>query len=328
MRIRWRVGLVLLAAAGASAALWIGRDLHRAYTRLEGASSVVATPLGDVEYARGGRGPPVLVIHGSGGGFDQGALIAEALLGEGFDWIAPSRFGYLRSALPRQASFDLQADAYAHLLDRLGLARVAVVAMSHGGPSALLFALRHPQRVASLTLVSCGVAPGDGAAQQQASRHGDALAAIFRHDSVYWAASHLARRWLMAQMGADAAVAAALDPRQLALVERVIDGMNPVAPRAAGVAFDHVAVLPGERIAAISAPTLVLHARDDRLQVFRNAEFAAARIRGARLVAFDRGGHLLIAVEQPRLADEVARFILASAPAVSAPQAADRPGGR
>jgi len=46
------------------------------------------------------------------------------------------------------------------------------------------------------------------------------------------------------------------------------------------------AILPGERITAITAPTLILHARDDTLQLFRNAEFAAARIPGATLVSF------------------------------------------
>jgi predicted alpha/beta-fold hydrolase len=34
--------------------------------------------------------------------------------------------------------------------------------------------------------------------------------------------------------------------------------------------------MPNGRIAAVSAPTLILHARDDTLRLFRNAEFAAA----------------------------------------------------
>ena len=63
--------------------------------------------------------------------------------------------------------------------------------------------------------------------------------------------------------------------------------------------------MPNERIAAIRAPTLIVHARDDTLQRFHNAEFAAAAIPGARLVPFERGGHLLMAVEQ----SEVRRLI-------------------
>ena len=111
------------------------------------------SPYGDIEYTEGGSGPAVLVIHGSGGGYDQGELLAQAVLGEQFHWIAPSRFGYLRSTFREGATFDDQAHAYAYLLDRLGIRKVAVVALSHGGPSALLFAVLHPERVSSLTLI-------------------------------------------------------------------------------------------------------------------------------------------------------------------------------
>ena len=45
------------------------------------------------------EGPPVLVIHGAGGGFDQ-ALHTAQMFGSGFQWVAPSRFGYLGTPLP------------------------------------------------------------------------------------------------------------------------------------------------------------------------------------------------------------------------------------
>jgi pimeloyl-ACP methyl ester carboxylesterase len=57
---------------------------------------------------------------------------------------------------------------------------VAVVALSHGGPSALLFAALHPDRVTSLALISAGVASSTDASQQQANRQGDALTWIFQ----------------------------------------------------------------------------------------------------------------------------------------------------
>jgi pimeloyl-ACP methyl ester carboxylesterase len=127
--------------------------------QLSGKSSIAPSPYGDIEYTQGGAGPAVLVIHGAGGGHDQGELIAVAVLNEQFHWIAPSRFGYLRSELRAGATSDDQAHAYACLLDHLRVQRVAVVAVSAGGPSALLFALLHPEQVSSLTLKSCGVVP-------------------------------------------------------------------------------------------------------------------------------------------------------------------------
>jgi pimeloyl-ACP methyl ester carboxylesterase len=64
-------------------------------------------------------------------------------------------------------------------------------------------------------------------------------------------------------------------------------------------------------VAAIRAPTLIIHATDDSLQLFHNAEYAAAHIPGSRLISFHRGGHLLLAVEQTAIQAEVRQFILA-----------------
>ena len=246
-------------------------DMHKAYARVGARGTVIASPYGDIEYTQGGSGPPVLVIHGSGGGYDQGELMVRAVLGEQFHWIAPSRFGYLRSTFHRGATFDDQAHAYAHLLDKLGIQKVAVVALSHGGPSALLFAALHPQRVSSLTLISAGVASSSEQNQAQANQKGDMLAMIFRHDALYWAVTKLFKKQLMALMGANDAVVVGLTPAQRDIVDQVIDEMNPVAPRSAGAAFDNKAAMPNERIAAIRAPTLIFHATDDTLQLIRHA---------------------------------------------------------
>jgi pimeloyl-ACP methyl ester carboxylesterase len=240
----------------------------------------------------------VLVIHGAGGGYDQGELIVEAVLGDQVHWVTPSRFGYLGSALPAGATWDDQAHAFAHLLDHLGLEKVAVVALSQGGPPALLFAALYPERVSSLTLISCGVAPSAAENQAGASKKGQMLKTIFRYDFVYWTIAKLFRRQFMSLMGANAAVIAGLTPEQRQIAERVIDYMNPASLRSAGAAFDNEAALPGQRIAAIEAPALIVHARDDTLQLYHNAEFAAATIPGARLISFARGGHLVMAVEQ------------------------------
>jgi pimeloyl-ACP methyl ester carboxylesterase len=301
-------GVALMVAALAGA--WsFRRDMAHAQARLSGTSQVIASPYGETEFSQGGEGPPVLVVHGSGGGFDQGELVVRSLLGPGFRWIAPSRFGYLRSSAPPGATFDDQAHAFAHLLDQLGIARVAVVAFSHGGPSALLFAALHPDRVSSLTLISAGVASTAAAEQSTASQKGETLVRVFEHDWLYWGLTRLFRHQFMALMGASDPVIAGLTPEQRALVDAVIDDMNPASRRAAGAAFDNRAAMPNQRIAAIRAPTLILHARDDSLQIFQNAEFAARHIAGARLIAFDRGGHLLFSVEREQIRLEVERHL-------------------
>ena len=288
--------------------------MNRNYERVHASGTVIPSPYGDIEYTEGGSGPDVLVLHGSGGGYDQGELIAQAVLGEEFHWTTPSRFGYLRSTFREAATWDDQAHAYAYLLDHLGIEKVAVVAMSHGGPSALLFAVLHPDRVSSLTLVSCGVASSATPDQAQANEKGELLTSIFKFDLPYWAISKLFKRQFMELIGANHAVITGLTTPQRRWVERIIDYMNPVSLRSDGVVFDNEAMLPGERVAAIAAPTLIFHARDDTLQLYHNAEFAASTIPDARLVSFDRGGHIVMIVEQSTIRADAQKHIINHAP--------------
>ena len=154
----WRVVFVAVALASSSAALLVkwrfDDDMRVVRDRLGAASQVIRAVHGDIEFTTWGTGPPVLVVHGAGGGYDQGNLIAKAMGGEGFRWIIPSRFGYLRSSLPADASTAAQAAAFAKLLDALQISRVAVLAMSGGVPPSLQFAQAYPARVSALVLLS------------------------------------------------------------------------------------------------------------------------------------------------------------------------------
>lgn len=286
-------------------------EMRRARRRLLGRSSLLPSPYGDIEYAVAGHGTiDVLVVHGAAGGWDQGELIAAAVLDERFRWIAPSRFGYLRSGCPPEASADDQAHAFAFLLDHLHIDRVAVVAMSAGGPSALLFAVHYPQRVSSLTLLSCGVAPSSSEEQVAADRRGKALARICRSDLAFWLTTRLFRKSLRRLMGIAPADVLTHGVDELQWIDRVVAEMQPASLRARGVALDHEARLPGRRISAIEAPTMIVHAKDDALQLYRNAVFALVLIPHARLLSFDTGGHLVLATKRATVRVAVEQHIL------------------
>ncbi len=279
--------------------------------RVEGRATILASPWGDLEYLTGGTdGPWVLLVHGAGGGYDLGELMAEILLGEGFRWIAPSRFGYLGSAVPEGGTPDTQADAYAWLLDHLGVEEVAVVALSAGGASGLLFALRHPERVTSLTLLSAGVTRVGAPDQTDADWRGRMLVRLFSHDFPYWAVTTLFEARFIELMGADREVARRLTPEETRWVHRLMESMRPASLRSRGARFDNLASPAGDRIAGIEAPTLVIHGEDDRLQLFENARFAESTIPGARLLRFETGGHLVIITEQATVREAVRRHIL------------------
>ena len=80
-----------------------------------------------------------------------------------------------------------------------------------------------------------------------------------------------------------------------------------LAPQEPGV-LEETPVLVAPR-GAIQAPTLIVHAADDTLQTWQNAAFAAATIPAARLMRFERGGHLLMAIEQATIGAAIQKHI-------------------
>ena len=117
-------------------------------------SKVVNTSAGEIEYALKGSGPVILLLHGGPGGYDQSLLDMDMWINEGFSLLAISRPGYLRTPLSTGETFEQQADAIDALLSALGITEVAIIGASAGGPPAIHFALRYPDRVKALVLVS------------------------------------------------------------------------------------------------------------------------------------------------------------------------------
>jgi pimeloyl-ACP methyl ester carboxylesterase len=160
-----KMGMRNIVFAGSAAAgtaiggLMLARfknDMTALKAKLQVGSKVADTALGPVEYALAGDqdGPPVLVVHGIGGGYDQGLLVTELEKNNPLRIISVSRPGYLRTPLWVGDTPEQQADAHKALLDSLGIERVAIVGMSAGGPSALAFALRHPDQCCGLVMIS------------------------------------------------------------------------------------------------------------------------------------------------------------------------------
>jgi pimeloyl-ACP methyl ester carboxylesterase len=179
------------AAAGAAFYGLYRRDIARISSAVEAGGSRVETDSGPVEYAREGSGPVVLVVHGAGGGYDQGLMLGREMFGPDFDVIAPSRFGYLGTPVPADPSPAAQADAHAALLDTLKISgRVTVVGVSAGAPSAIEFALRHPSRVSALILaVPRAFAPGVPEVHAPAESGPVLKLVMAGADFAFWAAS-------------------------------------------------------------------------------------------------------------------------------------------
>lgn len=304
--------LAALAGGSAIAGQRVARryrlDREAAYARLAAVDrTAVVTRFGAVEYADRGSGDPLLAVHGFFGGCDE-ALLSVRGLAAGRRVIAPSRFGYLGSSMPAGATVAGQADAFAALLDALGIARLDVVAISSGATSAFQFALRHPDRVKHLAVIS-GNMPGSATAVAPPR----AARLVFR-DVPMWALKVFARPVLLRQIGVpDGFPLAAGDKR---IVRDLIDSFFPVALKTEGVAFDAFVADPdvnNYQLEALTMPTLLVHATDDPLVSYETSQRAAARIPSARLVSIERGGHLILGGHREAIGHEVAAF-LAGAP--------------
>jgi pimeloyl-ACP methyl ester carboxylesterase len=290
------LSLLLVIAAIAAVSIIALTETAKRQAALDASRSVATTRHGPVEYLEWGTGPTVLVIHGAGGGFDQGRLLAEAMGGDGFHWISVSRFGYLGSALPADASVDAQARAFAGLLDQLGLGTTHVLAMSGGVPPALKFAELYPQRSGRMVLLSSAPFTPFGPDVDDRPVPTWMYSALLGNDIVYWTLSRVARRTLEDAFDARTELRQPPIPAEEAFIGQLVDTFLPASKRVPGLANESAAVDPAVRCAleTIRSDVLIVHARDDRLNPFHVGEALADRIDSSTFLALDSGGHLLL----------------------------------
>lgn len=286
------------------------RDTKAARRRLASLERhVVPTRFGRIEYVDRGEGPVVLVVHGITQGADGGLReLATDIVPEGYRVIVPSRFGYLGSEMPEDATPEMQADAFAALLDAIGVRKVLVLAGSAGSTSALHFAIRHHERTRALLLVSANV-PGPHHAKGMPPRA--VFRAIFASDPVLWLIiTYLPG--LMARLSQVLRVPDGVHPTEEdeATIQRAMEGVLLGKLRVTGEVFDaFVSNLEINQVelADVPVPTMVLHARDDAGPPYPAAVVMARQIPCARVVTVNQGGHLMLG-RHPAARREVDRF--------------------
>ena len=288
-------GAVGLASAAAGY-LRFRREMTEASARLEAGGKVVETAAGPIEYGREGKGDPVLAIHGAGGGYDQGLVIGRDLLGFGYDIIAPSRFGYLRTPLRHDLTPAAQAEAHAALLDELNIDRVDVLAASAGAPSAIELALRHPGRVASLILLVPRAYDPDEVVgvDKSASSQGVLKLIESSADFAFWLAIRFARPAVVRFLGVPPEVEARAAPEERARITALMRSLLPLSRRIAGIKAEAAFQMAEWPLSEICAPTLIVSAEDDLFRTLPGARFTAAHIPGAELKVLPDGGHIMV----------------------------------
>ena len=277
------------------------RDMNAARARLAPVDRhVIPTDWGAVEYAERGHGEPVLVLHGIFHNCVGGLVTFPRDLSSDRRVIAPSRFGYLGSSVPPNATPAAQADALTALLDGLDIGRINVIGISAGATSALQLALRHPEKVKHL-VVLVGNLPGSPTAVVQAS-----WAKLFNRQLPMWALRTFAPLTFARLAGVPKGLAlTAADTR---FVIEFLDSLFPVRPEGPDFdAFVSNADVNHYDLEDIRVPTLIVHTKDDPLASHEASRRAAERIPGARFVSLESGGHLMLGQAQI-IGEELAKF--------------------
>jgi len=271
-------------------------------------SNLVDTKKGPIEYAiNGDSGPYLIVMHGEPGGYDQTAALFSDMFGKGFRVISWSRPGYIRTPLEVAKTIEEQADAAAALLDALNIDRVAVLGYSAGGPPAINFSSRYPERTWALIL-ECAVT-GKWVDSSDTLQGKIFFGYLMYQDPFLWSSNVLGTyapriigmSTIETQSSLDKQETKKLmenimnDPKRVKVLTGIIKSMSPSGLRETGVENDieqlkQVKDLP---LKDIKAPTLVIHGTNDTAVSVEYAHYAAKTIPHVELYLVPGGFHVM-----------------------------------
>lgn len=240
-------------------------------------SKTVQLSYGNISYVDTGEGETILSVHGIFGGYDQAYDTCKDFSSD-YRIIAPSRFGYLGSDILGDGTPAEQATAYVELLDKLGIDKVYLLATSAGGSVAIRFALDYPERTKGLILY-CSAMPFTEKPEKIFTYAGPP--AFLCNDYAMFLISPL------------------FEPI-MGMEPSTIYDMLPIGERKDGVVLDASVTnldmarnYDDCRVEDLQVPTLVFHAKDDKLASYTNTEKAVKRFPNCTFIPFENGGHLM-----------------------------------
>jgi pimeloyl-ACP methyl ester carboxylesterase len=257
--------------------------------------NVCDTDRGKIEYSREGIGPTVLIVHG---GHDscRGDFRQQQLIENGFSVLIPTRPGY--GGTPRESGKTAESTAalFAALLDMLKIEKVFLIGVSAGGPVALEFAKRYPEKTGKLILEAAVVKPWFHRLTVQ--YYGAKVIFNPRNQKKFWDGLRTKlqkneRKTLLDNLK----LFTRLKPEDVlnrmkngdiqALKERMVINNDS----GTGFIFD-IEHRAGD-IEKICCSTLIIHSRNDGSVPFSHAEYAADRIKNSELFMAPTDTHFL-----------------------------------
>ena len=236
-----------------------------------------------VHYEVHGSGEPLLLITGLCGDLTSWKK-AIPLLDKEYQIVTIDNRGAGKTEHPGLPfSMEDLADDASGLLNGLGIRKAHVLGASMGGNVAQELTLRHPDQVATLTLMSTYMRR-----PERSSVGIDAMINTVREGASIETFLTMMQAWCLTNAAFRGRENASQNERRGAR-ERdlgLVDGF--ARQKAALDKFDS-----HERVRAINAPTLVIHGNEDIMVPYRFGEELASRILGSKLVLLDGCGHII-----------------------------------
>ncbi len=231
-------------------------------------------------YLEGGRGEPLLLLHGFGSSKDNFARVAAHLTSH-YRLLIPDHIGFGESSKPAEGDYSppAQAERLRRFARALGIERLHLGGSSMGGHIAMTYAALYPEAVASLWLLDPG---GVRSAPRQ---------------PVWESFKRTGRNPLLVDSGEDYARLFALlmsDPPYVPRPVFEVMARARIANREVEQrAFEHFGRDPLEaRVEGLPVPTLIVWGEEDRVLSVACGERLQQLIPGARLIRLPGIGHL------------------------------------
>ena len=244
----------------------------------------------------------MLFVHGTPGGYDQRFSL------DGFQVLAPSRSGYLRTPIGAGRTPREQADAYVALLDALSIDQVVIVGLSGGGPSSMTFAAAYPDRARALIALE---------AVSNSDLPEIPAPAFLSGDFTAW----LSLTMLYRVVGTEGLLEMFVpdpenrrlvleDEEKVAAFEGLMWSLWPPSLRGDGLANDEEQFdaldLP---FADIQVPTLAIHGTADAAVPVEHARFLADRASQTQLHFIEGADHMMPVSHQEEVVRAITEFI-------------------
>lgn len=244
------------------------------------------------------RDPAILLIGGAGSSMDWWEvgfcerLVAGSRFVIRYDSRDTGRSTSYPAGAPAYAAPDLIADALG-VLDVFDLVEAHLIGISMGGALAQRLAVEHPDRIASLTLMSTSPDGPGGPDSPELPPSNDALRALFADPPPEpdWSDRTAVVDYLVASERAISGSLPFDEAHVRELVGRVVDRTTNMAASLANHMIIDGSDPPRPRFGEVMVPTLVLHGTEDPLFPLAHAQALANEIHGAELIPLEGLGH-------------------------------------